>query len=189
MPLRFTSTRIAKISDSTFVHEVASVIKDVFACEQCFIRAGAALRGDYRKITTGNRSLVFKNCVLHTRSLETHTVGSDVLVRNGSFLHYCKMRDFAVVGLGSRICDYAVVGLWTIVSERAVVTSRTLIPYGKFSVGIGWERGKDDELCHRYKRVRRESSLIFGSFFERLLKPMRVSIPTNVSRLQIARLG
>jgi gamma-carbonic anhydrase len=77
------------------------------------------------------------------------------------------VRDFAVVGLGSRICDYAIVGVSSIIGEGAVVTSGTVIPDGKVAVGIPAKLARDvtdedkklwffykqkyTELCGRYK--------------------------------------
>ncbi len=143
------------------------MIGDVVVGEQCFVGAGAVLRGDYGGIRVGNRSSVQDNCVLHARSEEVCTVGNDVQVGHGSVLHNCEIGDFAVVGLGSRICDYAVVGVWAIVGEGAVVTSKTIVPDGKVFVGTpakalrdvteedkkvwSFYKQKYAELCQRYK--------------------------------------
>jgi len=51
-------------------------------------------------------------------------------------LHNCEVKDYAVIGLGSRICGYAIVGFWSIVGEGAVVTCRSDIPDGKICVGM-----------------------------------------------------
>src|SRR5579872_5169856 len=128
--------RTPKVSAVSFVNETASVIGDVIVGEQCFIGAGAVLRGDYGSIRIGDRTSIQENCVLHARSGESCTVGNDVQVGHGSILHNCEIRDYAVVGLGSRICDYATVGVWAIIGEGAVVTSRSVIPDGKVAVGM-----------------------------------------------------
>jgi phenylacetic acid degradation protein len=159
--------RTPRISPSAYVHEAASVIGDVTVGEECFIGAGAVLRGDYGSITVGDRTSVQENSVIHARAGESCTVGKEVQIGHGSILHNCEIKDFAVIGLGSRICDYAVVGIWAIVGEGAVVTSKTLVPDGKVYVGapakLVREVSEDDkkvwsfykqkyaELCHRYK--------------------------------------
>ena len=159
--------RIPIISESAFVHEAASIIGDVVVGDESFVGAGAVLRGDYGSIRVGNRSSIQENCVLHARSGETCIVGDDVQIGHGSILHNCEVRDFAVVGLGSRICDYAVIGVWAIVGEGAVVTSKAIVAVGKVAVGMpakpvrdvseedkkvwSFYKQKYAELCHRYK--------------------------------------
>ena len=156
-----------KISGSSFVHEAASIIGNVTIGEECFIGAGSVVRGDYGTIRIGDRTSVQENSVLHARSSELCAVGSDVQVGHGSILHNCEVKDFAVIGLGSRVCDYAIVGTWSIVGEGAVVTARTVVPDGKVFVGVpakqfrdvtdedkkvwGFYKQKYAELCGRYK--------------------------------------
>jgi phenylacetic acid degradation protein len=159
--------RIPRVSESAYVHDAASIIGNVTIGDQCFIGAGAVLRGDYGSIRVGNRTSIQENCVLHARSGEECIVGNDVQIGHGSVLHNCQIMDFAVVGLGSRICDYAKVGVWAIVGEGAVVTARSEIPDGKVAVGMpakpirdvseedrrAWSfyKQKYAELCGRYK--------------------------------------
>lgn len=125
------------------------------------------LRGDYGSIKVGDRSSLQENSVIHARSGELCKIGSDVQIGHGSVLHNCEIKDFAVIGLGSRICDYAVVGVWAIVGEGAVVTSKTIVPDGKVSVGMpakpvrdvteedkkvwSFYKQKYAELCERYR--------------------------------------
>jgi phenylacetic acid degradation protein len=124
------------IARSAYVHDNATVIGNVSIGEQCFVGAGAVIRGDYGTIEIGNRSSIQENAVLHAREGEICKVGNDVQVGHGAILHNCKIEDYAVVGLGSRICDYATLGEWAIVGEGAVVASRAEIPAGKVAVGV-----------------------------------------------------
>ncbi len=134
--------------------------------EQCFVGAGAVIRGDYGYIEIGSRTSVQENCVIHARSDEKCMVGNDVQIGHGAVLHNCVVNDFAVVGLGSRICDYSLIGRWAIIGEGAVVSTGANIPDGKVAVGIPakvlrdvndeekklWgEYKKYVELCSRYK--------------------------------------
>ncbi len=105
--------------------------------------------------------------MLHAREGELCQVGNDVQVGHGAILHNCTIKDYAVIGLGSRICDYAVVGEWTIVGEGAVVSAKSEIPDGKIAVGVpariirdvtpedkktwGFYKDKYSELTSRYK--------------------------------------
>ncbi|HXQ91371.1 MAG TPA: gamma carbonic anhydrase family protein [Nitrososphaerales archaeon] len=159
--------KIPRISTSSYVHDAATVIGDVEIGDTCFIGAGAVLRGDYGSIRVGNRSSIQENCVIHARAGEICIIGNDVQIGHGSVLHNCEIKDFAVIGLGSRVCDYAIVGIWAIVAEGAVVTSKMNVPDGKVFVGIpareargvseedkkiwSFYKQKYVELCSRYK--------------------------------------
>ena len=84
------------------------------------------------------------------------------------FFTTARYKDFAVIGLGSRVCDYAEVGVWAIVGEGAVVTSKMKVPDGKVYVGMpareirnvsdedkkiwSFYKQKYVEPCSRYKR-------------------------------------
>ncbi len=156
-----------KIADSAYVHDNATIIGDVLIGESCFVGAGAVIRGDYGRIEIGNRTSVQENVVIHARVDETCTMGSEVQVGHGAVLHNCKIQDYAVVGLGSRICDYAVVGRWAIIGEGSVVASGSTIPDEKVAVGVparvlrdvndedkrtwGFYKQKYVELASRYK--------------------------------------
>jgi phenylacetic acid degradation protein len=163
----FEGTR-PKVASSAFVHERASLIGNVSIGEQCFIGAGAIVRGDYGRIEIGNRTSVQDNVVLHARSDELCKIGNDVQLGHGAVLHNCEVKDYAVIGLGSRICDYSIVGSWAIVGEGSVVTARSKIPDGKVAVGSparvirevseeekkqwSFYKEKYAELCSRYKK-------------------------------------
>ena len=156
-----------QIPDSSYIHESASVIGDVEIGERCFVGAGAVLRGDYGSIRVGNRSSIQENCVVHARADEICSIGNDVQIGHGSVLHNCTIKDFAVIGLGSRVCDYAEVGIWAIIGEGAVVTSKMKVPDNKVWVGMPAREIRDvseedkkiwtfykqkyAELCLRYK--------------------------------------
>lgn len=156
-----------EIGPSSYVHEQASVIGNVTIGEECFIGAGAVIRGDYGRVEIGNRTSVQENTVIHARADESCTIGNDVQVGHGSILHNCRICDYAVIGLGSRICDYAVVGSWSIVGEGAVVINKSNIPDGKVAVGAparvvrdvtdeerkmwGFYKQKYAELSSRYR--------------------------------------
>lgn len=157
-----------EIASSSYVHELAAVIGDVKIGGECFIGAGAVIRGDYGAVNIGNRTSVQENVVVHARANEICTIGSDVQLGHGSILHNCNVRDFAVVGLGARICDYSILGVWAIVGEGAVVPSKMQIPDGKVAVGVpakvlrdvtdqdkltwGYYKQMYAELAGRYKK-------------------------------------
>lgn len=143
------------IGKSSYVNEKASVIGDVLIGEECFIGAGAVVRGDYGRIEIGDRTSIQENCVIHARPDEKCTIGNDVQIGHGAVLHNCVVKNFAVIGLGSRVCDYATVGVWAIVGEGAVVSSRSDIPDEKVAVGIP---------AKVFRNVNEEEKTLWSSF-------------------------
>jgi phenylacetic acid degradation protein len=159
--------RVPKIDDSTYIHDLAVIIGEVTVGKSCFVGAGAVVRGDYGSILIGDRTSIQENSVIHAREGGTCKIGSDVQVGHGALLHNCAVGDYAVIGLGSRICDYATIGVWSIIGEGATVSSSSVIPDGKVAVGVPakvirdvteeerklWRHYKEkySELCRRYR--------------------------------------
>ena len=173
MPLYEFEGRKPSIGASSYVQEMATVIGDVTVGEQCFIGAGAVIRGDYGKITIGNRTSVQENCVIHARDGDRCNIGSDVQVGHASVLHNCTVKDFAVIGLGSRICDFSTVGVWAIVGEGALVVSKSEIPDGKVAVGAPAKpvrdvNDEDKKIWSFYKQKYAELSMRYKTGLKRL---------------------
>ena len=145
------------LGNSSFVHEKASIIGDVKIGEECFVGAGAVVRGDYGTIEIGDRTSIQENSVIHARPDDKCSVGNDVQIGHGSILHNCSVKDYAVIGLGSCICDFATVGVWAIVGEGAVVSAKSDVPDGKVAVGVPAKvlravRQDEKDLWSSYKK-------------------------------------
>ena len=59
--------RIPIVASTAYVDENATIVGDVRIGAQCYIGAGARLRGDYGSIIIGDKTSVQENCVLHAR--------------------------------------------------------------------------------------------------------------------------
>jgi len=150
--------RIPSVASTTYVDENATIVGDVMIGAQCYIGAGARLRGDYGSIIIGDKTSVQENCVLHARIGEKCEVGSHVQIGHGAVLHNCTVKDYAVIGVGAIVSDYATVGVWSIVGEGAVVASGTSIPDGKVAVGVPAKivrdtSDSDKQVWSKYKHV------------------------------------
>jgi len=161
------------VSPTAYVDEDAKVIGDVKIGSQCYIGAGARIRGDYGTITIGDKTSVQENCILHARINEKCEVGSHVQIGHGAILHNCTVRDYAVIGVGAVVSDYATVGAWSIVGEGAIVTSGTLIPDGKVVVGIPAKvirdvSDADKEVWNKYKDVYADLALRYPKGLKRI---------------------
>jgi len=165
--------RIPSIAGTAYVDEDAKVIGDVRIGAQCYIGAGARIRGDYGSIVIGDRTSVQENCVLHARMDEKCEVGSHVQVGHGAILHNCTVKDYAIVGIGAVVSDYATVGVWSIVGEGAVVTSGTLIPDGKVAVGVPAKivrdvSDSDRQIWSKYKDIYADLALRYPRGLRRI---------------------
>jgi len=165
--------RVPMVSPTAYVDEDAKVIGDVKIGSQCYIGAGARIRGDYGTITIGDKTSVQENCILHARINEKCEVGSHVQIGHGAILHNCTVRDYAVIGVGAVVSDYATVGAWSIVGEGAIVTSGTLIPDGKVVVGIPAKvirdvSDADKEVWNKYKDVYADLALRYPKGLKRI---------------------
>ena len=89
------------IGKGTYVMETASIIGDVTIGEDCYIGAGAVIRGDYGTIKIGNGTAVEDNCVLHARPDDVLSIGNEVTLGHGAIIHNCTIADFAVIGMGA----------------------------------------------------------------------------------------
>lgn len=117
-----------KIGNDCFLAENATVIGDVVMGDECSIWFGTVIRGDVNSIRIGNRVNIQDGSVLHTLyEKSTIEIGDDVSVGHNVTLHGCKIKDFALVGMGAVVMDDAEVGEGAIVAAGSVVLSRTKI--------------------------------------------------------------
>jgi len=165
--------RVPSIASNAYVDEDAKVLGEVKIGEQCFIGAGARIRGDYGTIIIGDKTSIQENCVIHARINETCSVGSHVQIGHGALLHNCTVKDYAVVGVGAVISDYATVGVWSIVAEGAVVASNQSVPDGKVAVGIPARvirdvSDSDKQLWSTYKEAYADLALRYPKGLRRI---------------------
>jgi len=165
--------RVPSVDPTAYVDEEAKIVGNVKIGAQCYIGAGARIRGDYGSIMIGDKTSVQENCVLHARIGEKCEIGSHVQIGHGAILHNCTVKDYAVVGIGAVVSDYATIGVWSILGEGAVVTSGTLIPDGKVAVGVPAKivrdvSDSDRQLWSKYKDVYADLALRYPKGLRRI---------------------
>lgn len=117
-----------EIGKDTFVADNAVIVGDVVIGEECSIWFSTVLRGDVNSIRIGNRVNIQDGSVLHTLyQKSTIEIGDDVSVGHNVIIHGAKIKDYALLGMGSIIMDDAEVGEGAIVAAGSVVLSRTKI--------------------------------------------------------------
>ena len=118
-----------------FVHPQAVLIGDVIVEEDCYIGAGAVLRGDIGSIRVGKGSNVQENCVIHTFPQESAVVHPDVHVGHGCILHGCEIYPRVLVGMGSILGDGVKVHSDTVIGAGSLIPAHTEIPAGSLVMG------------------------------------------------------
>ena len=150
-----------KVGLDCFIAENATLIGDVTIGNGCSIWFNTVLRGDVNTITIGDRVNIQYGSVLHTLyEKSTIEIGNDVSVGHNVTLHGCKIRDYALIGMGAVVMDDAVVGEGAIVAAGSVVLSRTVIGPGelwggapaKFIKNVDPEQSKtlNQRIAHNY---------------------------------------
>src|SRR4030065_1007018 len=93
--------KIPKIAKSSYVHPRATIIGDVEIGGDCFIGAGAVLRGDFGKISIGRGTSIQENCVIHVGGEEMVSIAANVIIAHGAILHDVTIESYVFVGMGS----------------------------------------------------------------------------------------
>ncbi|MCH5318145.1 MAG: gamma carbonic anhydrase family protein [Paramuribaculum sp.] len=116
------------IGKDCFLAENATIVGDTVIGDECSIWFNVVLRGDVNSIRIGNRVNIQDGSVLHTLyEKSTIEIGDDVSIGHNVTLHGCKIRDFALIGMGAVVMDDAEVGEGALVAAGSVVLSRTKI--------------------------------------------------------------
>ena len=116
------------IGKDTFVAENAVIVGDVVIGDECSIWYSTVLRGDVNSIRIGNRVNIQDGSVLHTLyQKSTIEIGDDVSIGHNVIIHGAKVRDYALLGMGSIVMDDAEVGEGALVAAGSVVLAKTKI--------------------------------------------------------------
>lgn len=133
MPVYAFEESVPELSPRAYVHPDAVIIGAVRVAADCFIGAGAVLRGDFASIEVGEGSNVQENCVVHVTPGQGTRIDPDVIVGHGAVLHDVRLHGGAVVGMGAVLLQGAVVepegmvAAGSVVSMGFVTPARTLV--------------------------------------------------------------
>ena len=117
-----------EIGKDTFVAENAVIVGDVVIGDECSIWYSTVVRGDVNSIRIGNRVNIQDGSVLHTLyQKSTIEIGDDVSIGHNVIIHGSKVKDYALLGMGSIIMDDAEVGEGALVAAGSVVLAKTKI--------------------------------------------------------------
>jgi len=136
MPVYALGDHVPDIHPEAYVHPDATVIGQVSVGAGSTVWPGAVLRGDYGRISVGERTSIQDGTVVHaTEELETK-IGSDCVVGHIAHLEGCEVEDGCLIGSGSVVLHRVVVRSGALVGAGAVVSPGTEVPARAMALGV-----------------------------------------------------
>ena len=135
MPLYEFEGKRPSIDSKAFVHPDAVLIGDVVVEADCYVGAGAVLRGDIGSIRVGKGSNVQENCVLHAFPDKTTLLHPNAHIGHGAILHGCEICSNVLVGMRAIIADGVKINSFSFVGAGSFVPFDQEIPSHSLVVG------------------------------------------------------
>ena len=124
------------IKSAAFVHPDAVLLGDVEIDADCYIGAGAVLRGDVGSIKVGKGSNVQENSVIHTFADKATILHPETHIGHGCILHGCEICSYVLVGMGSIIAEGAKINSYCLIGAGSFIPSQQEIPPNSVVAGI-----------------------------------------------------
>jgi len=158
---------VPEIHPEAYIHPDATVIGQVTVGAGSTVWPGAVLRGDYGRITVGDRTSIQDGTVVHATETLATVIGSDCVVGHIAHLEGCVVEDGCLIGSGSVVLHRAVVRSGALVGANAVVSNGVEVPSRAMALGVPAKirenavaEGSFDDAVARYvangKRYREE---------------------------------
>ena len=158
---------VPDIHPDAYIHPDATVIGQVSVGAGSTVWPGAVLRGDYGRITVGDRTSIQDGTVVHATETLPTVIGSDCVVGHIAHLEGCVVEDGCLIGSGSVVLHRAVVRTGALVGANAVVSNGVEVPSRAMALGVPAKirenavaEGSFDDAVARYvangKRYRQE---------------------------------
>jgi len=151
MPLYEFEGKRPVIGANSFVHPQAVVIGEVNIGQNCYVGAGAIVRGDYGSILIGNGTNIQEGSVLHTEPGTSAQIGEDVLIGHGAIVHGpCTIHDRAIIGMGSIVSARCEMEAGSFLAAGSVLPPGRIIPARQLAMGNPAKpvREVPEELAH-----------------------------------------
>ena len=126
---------IPVVHESSFVHPLAAVTGNVIIGKNCYIRPGAAIRGDWGQIILEDGVNVQESCTVHMFPGKSIVLKESAHVGHGAIIHGANLGRNCLIGMNSVIMDDADIGDESIVGAMAFVKAETKIPKRSLVVG------------------------------------------------------
>lgn len=123
------------VHPSAFVHPNAVVIGHVTIGADCFVGAGAVLRGDWGRIELSEGCNVQENCVVHMFPGTTVHMAAGAHVGHGAIIHGAQLGAQCLIGMNAVIMDDVQVGAGCIVGALSFLKAGSIWPDRRIIAG------------------------------------------------------
>ncbi len=123
------------IHPSSFIHKTAAVIGDVLIGKDVYVGPGAAIRGDWGRITIEDGCNVQENCTVHMFPGVSITLQESAHIGHGAIIHGAQIGRNCLVGMNAVLMDNVELGEESIVGALSFVKAETKIPPRSLVVG------------------------------------------------------
>ena len=117
-----------KTGEHVFIAPGAQVLGDVTIGNQSSVWFNAVIRGDYDKVTIGERSNIQDCAVVHVDENIPTIIGNDVTVGHSAIVHGAVIGDNTLIGMHATVLNNVKIGKYCIIGANALVTEGTEIP-------------------------------------------------------------
>ncbi|MCP3876281.1 MAG: gamma carbonic anhydrase family protein [Desulfobacteraceae bacterium] len=117
-----------KIHKSVFIAPTAELIGNIHINKNSSIWFQSVLRGDFDKISIGERTNIQDLCTCHADEKVPLKIGNGVTIGHRSIIHGCTIEDECLIGMGSIVMNHAVIGVGSVVAAGTVILESTIIP-------------------------------------------------------------
>jgi len=140
------------VHPSAFVHPQAVVIGHVTIGADCFIGAGAVLRGDWGRIEIADGCNVQENCVVHMFPGTTVRLEPGAHVGHGAVIHGAHLGAQCLIGMNAVVMDDVYVGPGSIVGALSFLKAGSRWPERRIIAGNpAQEIGPVSDAMHAHK--------------------------------------
>jgi carbonic anhydrase/acetyltransferase-like protein (isoleucine patch superfamily) len=140
------------IHASAFVHPNATVIGHVTIGPDCFVGAGAVLRGDWGRIVMEKGCNVQENAVVHMFPGTTVSLAEGAHVGHGAIIHGAQLGVQCMIGMNAVVMDHVKVGEGCIIGALSFLKAGSQWPPRKIIAGNpAREIGDVTDAMHAHK--------------------------------------
>jgi phenylacetic acid degradation protein/carnitine operon protein CaiE len=123
------------VHPSSFIHPQAAVTGNVIIGANVYVGPGAAIRGDWGKITIQDGCNVQENCTIHMFPGVEVVLEEGAHIGHGAIIHGAQIGKNCLVGMNAVVMDEVVIEEECIVGALTMITAKTIIPRRSLVVG------------------------------------------------------
>ncbi|WP_299982886.1 gamma carbonic anhydrase family protein [Desulfobacula sp.] len=125
-----------EIHPSVFIAPTAQIIGDVHIGEESSVWFQSVIRGDFDRISIGEKTNIQDLCTCHADENIPLKIGHGVTIGHRSIIHGCTIEDECLIGMGAIVMNRAVIGKGSVVAAGTVVLEKTIIPPYSLVTGL-----------------------------------------------------